>query len=120
MNDLRDFLAWWGLALIAGATVAVGQIAHKMARLDLEMPSDPDKLAAWHKRRKWLAITELSALPAFATLATAGRVYFDLPPIVGVLVTMGLGFVGFAMLIDAAKYLFQKRVDIPDGEGEGA
>ncbi|WP_313801001.1 hypothetical protein [Sphingobium sp.] len=119
MNDLRDFLIWWALALIAGATVAVGQIAHKMARLDIEMPSDPAKLDAWHKRRKWLAITELSALPAFATLATAGRVYFDLPPIVGVLVTMGLGFIGFAMLIDGAKYLFRKRVGLSE-EGGGA
>lgn len=119
MSDLREFLIWWVFSLIAGTTVAVGQIAHKMARLDLEMPSDPVKLDAWHKRRKWLAITELSALPAFATLATAGRIYFDLPPIVGVLATMFLGFIGFAMLIDGAKYLFRKRVGLSE-EGEGA
>lgn len=119
MNDLRDFLVWWALGLIAGATVAVGQLAHKMARLELEAPTDPALLANWEKRKKWLAITEFSALPAFATLATAGRVYFNLPEIVGVLVTMGLGFVGFAMLIDGAKSLFKKRVGLSE-EGEGA
>lgn len=117
MSDLRDFLMWWAFAMIAGATVAVGQIAHKLARIDVEEPTDPAKLAAWQKRKMWLVITELSALPAFATMATAGRIYFEVHPVVGVLVTMFLGFVGFAMLIDGAKFVFRKRVGI-EGDGQ--
>lgn len=116
MTDLRDFLVWWSLSWIAGATVLIGNLAHKMARLDMEEPTDPALRAAWHKRKKWLAITEVSALFPFATLATAGRIYFEVHPIVGVLATMGLGFVGFAMLIDGAKYLFRKRVGLPEGD----
>lgn len=116
MHDLWDFLSWWFINMVAGATVLVGQVAHKLARLDLDAPTDPARLEHWHKRKKWLVVTEFSALPAFTTMSVAVVSYLDMPPVAGVIINMVLGFVGFAMVIDGARYVFRARLSIPAEE----
>lgn len=117
MIDWIDFLIWWAASFVAGAVVAVASTVNKLARLEENEPQDEALKVAWLRRKKWLAITEISAVPAFATLANSGRLYFDASPVVGVIATMFLGFVGFAMLIDGARFLFRSRVGLPT-EGE--
>ncbi|SCW57134.1 hypothetical protein SAMN02927924_01443 [Sphingobium faniae] len=117
MNEPREFLVWWVLSLAAAATVAVGRIGYSLWRIGPDEPDDPVKLKHWRRRRRWLVLSELSALPAFATIAVAAVAHWGMSPVTGVLLAMGMGGVGFAMLLDALQYLFRKRVGLPEGEG---
>lgn len=116
MNEPRDFLVWWVLSLAASASVAVGRIGYSLWRLSPDEPDDPAKARHWRRRRRWLVFSELSALPAFATVAVASVAHWGMSPVTAVLISMALGGVGFAMLLDALQYLFRKRVGLPEGE----
>lgn len=114
MEELRDFLFWWLAALIAAATIVGGRLGMFLFRLAADPPDDPILALHWTRRRRWLAWSELSALPAFATISVTAVEYWGLNPIVAVLIAMFLGGVGFAMLLDGAQWLFRKRLGLPD------
>lgn len=114
MQDLKEFLFWWIAALIAAATIVGGRLGMFLFRLAPDPPDDAVLALHWARRRRWVAISELSALPAFATISVAAVTYWHLDPIVAVLISMFLGGVGFAMLLDGAQWLFRKRLGLPN------
>lgn len=101
--------------ILAAATIAGGRIGYTLWRVSPDEPDDPVKAKHWRRRRRWLVFSELSALPAFATLAVTAVEHWGLSPVAGVLIAMALGGVGFAMLLDALQYLFRKRMGLPEG-----
>lgn len=117
MTDWRDFLFWWFCSLLAGATVVGGKLGVLLWKMAPDPPSDPVLAAHWRRRRRWLAYAELSALPAFATIAIAITVHRQAEPILSVLISMALGAVGFTMLLDGVQWLFRQRLGLPDAPG---
>lgn len=117
MHDWREFLFWWLVSLIAGATVVGGKLGVLLWKLAPDPPADPVLAAHWRRRRRWLAYAELSALPAFATIAVAITVHRQAEPILSVLISMALGAVGFTLLLDGVQWLFRQRLGLPDAAG---
>jgi hypothetical protein len=113
MNDWREFLFWWLASLLAAATVVGGRLGRALFLLATDPPDDTKLAAHWARRRRWLAISELMALPSFATIAVSAVAYYKLDPIVAVLLAMFLGGIGFALLLDGAQWLFRKRLGLP-------
>lgn len=109
-----DYVYLWVLAILASATVVGGKIGSFMWGLAPDPPVDPAAAEHWARRRRWLAYSEVSALPAFATIGVTAVAYGDLNPIAGVLIAMGLGAVGFPLLLDGAQWLFRKRLGMPE------
>ena len=113
MNDWREFLFWWTTSLLAAATIVGGRLGMALFRMAPDPPEDIKLAAHWARRRRWLAFSEILALPSFATVAVSAVAYWKLDPIVAVLLAMFLGGVGFAMLLDGAQWLFRKRLGMP-------
>ena len=113
MDDWREFLFWWTASLLAAATIVGGRLGMALFRMAPDPPEDVKLAAHWARRRRWLAFSEILALPSFATVAVSAVAYWKLDPIVAVLLAMFLGGVGFAMLLDGAQWLFRKRLGMP-------
>lgn len=118
MDDWREFLIWWLLSLLSAATVVGGKIGLFLWKMAPDPPSDPVLAAHWRRRRRWLAYAELSALPAFATVAVAITAQRQAEPILAVLIAMALGAVGFTLLLDGVQWLFRQRLGLPDAVGD--
>lgn len=116
MDEPRDFLIWWVLSLAASATVAIGRIGYSLWRISPDEPDEPSQAKTWRRRRRWLVFSEISALPAFATLSVVAVVHWGLSPVAGVLLSMAMGGIGFTMLLDALQYLFRQRAGLPEGK----
>ncbi|MCC6478346.1 MAG: hypothetical protein IT552_03975 [Sphingomonadaceae bacterium] len=119
MNDWREFIFWWLASLIAGATIVGGKLGMFLFRISSDPPDDVKAAAHWLRRRRWLAYSELSALPAFATIGVSIVAYYKIDPILSVLISMFLGGVGFVLLLDGVQWLFRKRLGMPTGENAG-
>ncbi|CAM8655252.1 hypothetical protein [Sphingobium cupriresistens] len=112
----REFVWLWILSMLAAATVVGGKIGAFMWGLSPDPPNDAAAAAHWARRRRWLAYSEVSALPAFATIGVTAVAYGDLNPIAAVPISMALGGVGFPLLLDGAQWLFRKRLGMPQTE----
>ncbi len=110
LNDWRDFLFWWCAALFAGTMVVVARLGIKLFGTAIDPPDDATMALHWARRRRWLAISEISALPAFATVSVVLVAYYQLNPIAAVLIAIAQGFVGFPLLLDGASWLFRQRI----------
>lgn len=117
MNDWREFTIWWLVSLLSAATVVGGKIGLFLWKMAPDPPSDPVLATHWRRRRRWLAYAELSALPAFATVAVAITAQRQAEPIMSVLIAMALGAVGFTLLLDGVQWLFRQRLGLPDAVG---
>jgi hypothetical protein len=105
----RDLILWWALAFFSGLAVVVGRLGYMLFGISSEPPADPAARQNWHRKRLWLTVSELSALPAFATAAVAAQVYFQFEPIVTVILSMVLGALGFGFLLNAVQRIARKR-----------
>ena len=114
--EFKDFIYWWLAGLIAAATIAGGRIGLFLFRLAPDPPDDPVLAAHWLRRRRWLVWSELSALPAFATISVSSVRYWHLEPAAAVLIAMALGGVGFVLLVDGAQWMFRRRIGMPATE----
>jgi len=110
LNDWRDFLFWWCASLFAGTMVVVARLGIKLFGTAIDPPDDAAMALHWARRRRWLAISEVSALPAFATVSCVLVAYYRLNPIAAVLIAIAQGFVGFPLLLDGASWLFRQRL----------
>lgn len=121
ISDWRDFFFWWAASLFSATVVVVARLGLKLYGASAEPPADPAMEPHWARRRRWLAIGELSALPSFATLSVVLVSYYQLNPVAGVLLAMAQGFIGFPLLLDGAAWLFRKRLGmVPPGGGDNA
>lgn len=112
-QDWGEFFFWWLAALFASTTVVVAKLGLKLYGAAGDPPADPVLADHWIRRRRYVAIGELSALPAFATVSVVLVSYYGLNPIAAVLLAMAQGFVGFPLLLDGASFLFRKRIGLP-------
>lgn len=117
MADWRDFFFWWLASLFAAATVVAAKLGLRLYGLAGDPPADPVLAQHWHRRRRYVAIGEVSALPAFATISVVLVSFYHLDPVVAVLIAMAQGMVGFALLLDGAAWLFRKRLGMPEPAG---
>lgn len=114
--EAREYVYLWVIAILASASVVGGKIGSLMWGLAPDPPVDPIAAQHWARRRRWLAYSEVSALPAFATIGVTSVAYGELNPIAGVLIAMALGAVGFPLLLDGAQWLFRKRLGMPEAQ----
>lgn len=103
---------WWLFSLGASLAVIAGRVGRALWGIGKDPPDDAEAFRHWERRRRWLAYSEISSLPAFATIAVTATIYFELPPIASVGISMVLGAVGFGAVLDAAMYLFRKRLGV--------
>jgi hypothetical protein len=115
----REFTFWWAAALFASTVVVVARLGVMLFGKAVDPPEDPVMEKHWARRRRWIAIGEISALPAFATVSIVLVSYYGLDPVAGVLLAIAQGFIGFPLLLDGAAWVFRKRLGMP-GEAPGA
>lgn len=109
----REYVVLWALAVLATATVIGAKIGFFLWGIAPDPPADALAASHWMRRRRWLAYSEISALPAFATIGVAAVAYGDLNPIAAVPISMALGGVGFPLLLHGAQFLYRKRLGLP-------
>jgi hypothetical protein len=113
MTKLEDALLWslwWTAAFFAALFMVVGKLGLSLFRIDEVPPEDPVLLKHWRRKRLWLTISELSALPAFATIATTAAYYWNLPTIAVIPIAMVLGAVGFGALLNGVIRIWNRKV----------
>ncbi|API58105.1 hypothetical protein BSL82_01325 [Tardibacter chloracetimidivorans] len=104
-------------ALFGGLIICGAKLGYLLFGISSEPPEDPLALKSWERKRRWLVISELAALPAFAAIAVlAGRLRHW--PVEGVVaLSMVLGALGFAFFLDAVRTLVSRRLNIGGGNG---
>lgn len=107
-----DIALLWMLSGLAALAAVVGKLGMALFVLAQDPPADPLELIQWQRRRRWLICSELSALPLFATLGVSATVYFALTPVASVLISMGLGALGFGFLLHALQLVVRRRLEI--------
>ncbi|MCE7797847.1 hypothetical protein LWE61_14945 [Sphingobium sufflavum] len=123
--ELRESVWLWFLCIVATSTVIGGKLGAVFWGLAAEPPSDPAEFSRWQRRRRWSAYSEISALPAFATIGVVAVYYGALNPIAAVPISMTLGAVGFPLLLHGAQLLYRDRlkrlgISLPGEEASGA
>lgn len=106
----------WVISFAASLTIIGARIGYALFNTKEDPPSDPQLFAHWRRKRMWLIISELSAVPAFATAGVVATEYWTLTPIASVLIAMVLGALGFSFLLHAVETLVRRRLDLKDGE----
>lgn len=119
MHDWKDFLLWWALSMLGAATIVGGKLGLLLWGLAPDPPLDAVLAAHWRRRRRWLAYAELSALPAFATIAIGITAHRQFAPVSAVLIAMALGAIGFTLLLDGAQWIFRRRLRLLGGGSGG-
>lgn len=119
LQDWGEFLFWWLASLFASTTVVVAKLGLKLYGDSADIPADPALAVHWARRRRYIAVAELSALPAFATASVVLVSYYHLNPVAAVLLAMAQGFVGFPLLLDGAAILFKRRIGITQDTQNG-
>jgi uncharacterized membrane protein YeiH len=94
-----DIAILWLASLFAGLTAVAARISYQLFGVGEQPPEDLAALAAWKRKRVWLVISDLTALPAFATAGVCATIYFNLPPVASVLLSMVGGALGFGFLL---------------------
>ena len=107
----------WIMSLVGGLALCGARLGWLLFRVAPDPPEDGPALQLWERKRRWLIASELSALPAFATISVlVGRLREW--PIEGViLLSMVLGALGFAFFLDALQTLVRKRIGMEGGDG---
>ncbi len=101
MEQKWDFFLLWLASLACSMIMCGARLGWFLFRVAPMPPLDAAALDIWKLKRRWLILSELSVLPAFATISiTIARLRHW--PIEGViLLSMALGGLGFAFLLDA-------------------
>jgi hypothetical protein len=103
-------LLWFVLALSA-LTGLAARLAMRMFNVSEIPPSCPEALVHWKRRRLYMAISEVCALPAFATGWMAAALEWNLSVPLVVLGSMVSGALGFGFLIHALQTYVLRRAN---------
>ena len=105
-------------SLLGGLALCGARLGWMLFRVASVPPEDSAALALWKLKRRWLIISELSALPAFTAIAVVlGRLQ-KWPTEGVILFSMVLGALGFAFFLDALQTIVRKRVGMEKGSGD--
>lgn len=102
----------WVISFFAGLTAIAARLGHKLFGIATLPPVDPAELVHWRRKRRWLAISEISALPLFASVSLAITLYSNLPAVVSVLLTMLMGALGFGFLLNGLQFFIRRKIEM--------
>jgi len=111
-----DFFLWL-LSLIGGLALCGARLGWLLFRVATDPPVDVEALDLWKRKRRWLIISELSSLPAFATISLLVGRLRDWPMEGVILLSMVLGALGFAFFLDALQTIVKRRMGMDGGGG---
>ena len=110
MSKSEMAVLWVALyfSALVGFAARLGYLLYGISE---QPPEDPAQLRAWHRKRRWLIISEFTALPLFATATLVGALEWDwsLPFAIGV--AMGAGALGFGFLLHAFQTIVTRRIE---------
>lgn len=118
MNRWDDVLLWL-LSLMGSFALCGARLGHFLFRLSDLPPVEPLALEMWQRKRRWLVISELSALPAFATISIVVGRLREWPLEGVILFSMVLGAIGFAMFLDGLQTVIRARLGIARKDDHG-
>ncbi len=107
----RDIVLIWFLSCLATLAMVGGKLGLLLYGPGAELPpADPAQGDMWRRKRRWLAVAELSAVPAFATAAVSATIYWHLPVVACVGISMALGGLGFAFFLHGVQILVRQSL----------
>jgi hypothetical protein len=109
-TERLELVFFWLMLALASLSGLAARLAMKLFHINEIPPEDPKALLQWRRRRIYMAISELCALPAFATGWMAASIQWHLPVPLVVLGSMVSGALGFGFLIHALQTYVTKRV----------
>lgn len=101
----------WCLLALAALSGLSARLAMNLFNIEQVPPEDPTALKHWKRRRTYMVISEVSALPAFATGWMAAALQWQLSIPFVVLGSMTSGALGFGFLIHALQIYVTRRVN---------
>lgn len=117
MWEKFDLAVLYLSSLLGGLALCGARLGWILFRVSPVPPDEAAALALWRLKRRWLIISELSALPAFATISViVGRLQ-AWPPEGVILFSMVLGALGFAFFLDALQTIVRKRIGMEEKHG---
>lgn len=104
----------WLASLFAGACAVAARLTYMLFAVSESPPDDPAALGHWQRKRRWLVISDISALPAFATIAVCTTIYWKLPAVASVGMSMILGILGFGFLLNGLQVIVRRRLEMEE------
>lgn len=108
-EKIELMVLWFVLALSALAGLSA-RLAMRLFHVSELPPEDEVLLKHWRRRRLYMAISEVCALPAFATGWVAAALQWSLSIPLVVLGSMVSGALGFGFLIHALQTYVLRRI----------
>lgn len=105
-----ELVLFWILLALSALSGLSARLAMKLFNVNELPPIDPAALTHWKRRRSYMLVSEVCALPAFATGWMAASYQWGLPVPLVVLGSMVSGALGFGFLIHALQTYVTKRV----------
>jgi hypothetical protein len=106
-----ELVLYWIMLALASLAGLSARLAMKLFNVNELPPSCPDALVHWRRRRMYMAVSEICALPAFATGWMAASMQWQLATPIVVLGSMCSGALGFGFLIHALQTYVTRRVN---------
>lgn len=110
-SDRLEQVLFWLMLALASLSGLAARLAMKLFNVNELPPQDPELLAHWKRRRLYMTISEVLALPAFATGWMAASYQWHLSVPFVVLGSMISGALGFGFLIHALQTYVLRRVN---------
>lgn len=105
----------WSLLALSALSGLAARLAMKLFHIDQIPPTDADQLKIWKRRRWYMVVSELSALPAFATFWIAASLQWQLSIPLIVIGSMASGALGFGFLIHALQIYILRKANSENG-----
>lgn len=103
-------------SLLGGLALCGARLGWLLFRVASVPPEDVAALNLWKLKRRWLIISELSALPAFATISVVLGLLQQWPVPGIILFSMVLGALGFAFFLDTLQTIVRRRIGMEKGD----
>jgi hypothetical protein len=110
----REYTWLWLLSYGAALTAFAARVSFLLFGLGTEPPNDPSEIDQWRRKRRWLILSEFSALPMFATLAVLGAAKGWVDPVSAVIAALISGALGFAFFLHAVEAIVRRRFSIDE------
>lgn len=110
-SEKFELVMFWFVLALASLSGLAARLAMKLFNVNELPPSDPDALVHWRRRRMYMMVSEVCALPAFATGWMAAAMQWQLSVPLVVLGSMVSGALGFGFLIHALQTYVLRRVN---------
>lgn len=106
-----EFILLWMILAFSALSGLAARLAMRLFSVTEIPPTDPVDLVHWKRRRLYMMISEIAALPAFATGWMAAALQWQLSVPLVVLGSMVSGALGFGFLIHALQTYVLRRVN---------